>query len=107
MPAKHHIDNINKLIITTWDGEAIDVDLINAIKEYQEHLQCHPDYINYNEVVDFSKSTGIKLTAKGLKNIGKIASKTDKSESKRKLALITPSNKAYFFARMYKAYRSF
>ncbi len=107
MPAKHHIDNINKLIITTWEGVAIDIDLIDAILEYQEDIQCHPDYIDYNEVVDFSKTTDFKLTDKGLKSIGKIASRTDKSEIKRKLALITPSNTAFFLARMYRAYRSF
>ena len=107
MPAKHHIDNINKLIITTWEGEATDNDLISAIIEYQEDVQCHPDYINYNEVLDLSKTTSFRLTSKGLINIAKIASKTDRREINRKLVFITPSNTAFFLARMYIAYRSF
>ena len=107
MPAKHHIDNKAKLIITRWDGEAIDIDFIEAIKRYQRDIQTHSDYINYNEVVDFSRVTIIKLTTTGLKNIGGIASRTDQLENKRKLALIVSSNKAFFFARMYTAFRTF
>ena len=107
MPAKHHIENKAQLIITRWSGEAIDIDFIEAIKKYQRDIQTHPDYINYNEVVDLSKITNIKLTTTGLKNIGRIASRTDQNENKRKLALIVSSNKAFFLARMYTAFRSF
>ncbi len=107
MPAKHYIDNEAKLIITTWEGEAIAIDLIEAIKKYQEDIQCHPDYINYNEVVGLNKVTAINLTTTDLMNIGKIASITDSKEIGRKLAFISSSNKTFFFVRMYKAYRSF
>ena len=106
MPAKHHIENKAQLIITRWSGEAIDIDFIEAIKKYQRDIQTHPDYINYNEVVDLSKVTNIKLTTAGLKNIGKVASRTDQAENKRKLAFIVSSNKAFFFARMYAMFRS-
>ncbi len=107
MSAKHQIDNETRLIISSWEGEAIDVDFIEAIKKYQRDFQTHPDYINYNELVDLSMVSNIKLTTTGLKNIGKIASKTDQVENKRKLAFIVSSNKAFFFARMYTAFRSF
>lgn len=107
MPAKHHIDNKARLIITTWEGEATDIDFIEAVRKYQKDIQTNPDYINYNEVVDFRKITNIKLTTTGLKNIGKLASKTDKNKNKSKLVFIVGSNKAFFFARMYQAIRSF
>ena len=107
MPANHHIDNKNKLIITTWEGEARDIEFIEAIKKYQNDIQNHPDYINYNEIVNLSKVTGFKLTTKGIKTIGEIASTTDKKEINRKLALIVNSNLAFGLARMYEAYRSF
>lgn len=107
MPAKHHIDNNAKLIITIWDGEAVDIDFIEAIKKYQRNIQTHLDYISYNEMVDLSRVTNIKLTTTGLKNIGKIASRTDQDTNKRKLAFIVSSNKAFFFVRMYAAFRSF
>ena len=107
MPANHHIDNKNKLIITTWEGEARDIEFIEAIKKYQNDIQNHPDYINYNEIVNLSKVTSFKLTTKGIKTIGEIASTTDKKEINRKLALIVNSNLAFGLARMYEAYRSF
>lgn len=107
MPATHHIDNINHLIVTTWDGEARDIEFIEAIKNYQNNIQNQPNYINYNEVVDLRKTTGIKLTTEGIKVIGAIASTTDTQDINKKLALIVSSNLAFGLARMYEAYRSF
>lgn len=107
MPANHHIDNDARLIITTWEGEALDIDFIEALKKYQQDIQCHPDYINYNELVNLQGITNIKLTTAGLINIGKIASSTDQDEIGRKLALVVGTNKAFFLARTYKVYRTF
>ena len=107
MPANHHIDNKNQLIITTWEGEARDIEFIEAIKKYQDDIQNHPDYINYNELVNLSKISKLKLTTEGIKTIGEIASTSDKKDSNRKLALIVSSNLAFGLARMYETYRSF
>ena len=107
MPANHNIDTKTKLLITKWDGVAGDIEFIDAIKKYQKDIQNHPDYINYNEVVDFSNVTGIKLTTEGIKNIGLIASRTDQNEANRKLALIVSSSLAFGLARMYEIYRGF
>lgn len=107
MLANHYIDNKAKLIITTWEGVARDFEFIEAIKKYQNEIQNHPDNINYNEVVDLSNITGMKLTTEGIKNIGEIAATTDHIEVNRKLAIIVSSNLAFGLARMYEAYRSF
>ena len=105
MPAEHYVDNNAKLIITSWVGVAVDIEFIDAIKKYQEEIQSNPNYSGYNEVVNFSKVTNIKLTRHGIKSIGQIASKTDKNNTK--LALIVSSNLAYNLARMYQGYRYF
>ena len=106
MSAEHHIDNKSRLIITRWSGDAIGIDFIEAIKTYQRDVQNRPDCIDYNEVVDFSGVTKIDLTTTTLKNIGKVASRTDQNHNKRKLAFVVGSNKAFFFARMYTMFRS-
>jgi len=106
MPAKHHIDNKAKLIITEWEGDAIDIDLIDAIKKYQKDIQSNPDYLYYNEVLDFSNAANIKLTTKGIISIGQIASNTDHKEISKKFAIIVSSKLAFGLARMYMAYRS-
>jgi len=107
MPAHHHIDSKAQLIITTWEGEARDVEFIEALKKYQKDIQNHIDYISYNEVVNLSHITSIKITTEGIKTIALIASDTDNHETNRKLALIVSSNLAYGLAKMYEAYRSF
>lgn len=105
MPATHHIDNQAKLIITTWDGDAVDTELIETINAYQSEIQVNPEYIDYNEVVNFSAVKSIRLTPQGIKNIGNIAAKTDDYKENSKLALIVSSNIAFNFARMYASYR--
>lgn len=107
MSAVHTIDNDNQLIVTTWEGEATDIEFIEAIKKYQTNIQNKPEYINYNEIVDCSKITKLKLTSEGIKTIGTIASTTDTERTDKKLALIVSSNLAFGLARMYQAYRSF
>jgi hypothetical protein len=107
MPANHHIDNEAQLIVTTWEGEARDIEFMVAIKKYQRDIQNHPDYISYNEVLNLSKITGIKVTTKGLKTIGQIGTSTDRNDVNRKLAIIVSSKLAYGLSRMYITYRSF
>lgn len=107
MPATHIIDSTTRLIITTWEGDALDTDFIAAVKKYQNEIQSNPDYIDYNEMVDLSNVSNIKFTTEGIKSIGQIASATDQAGKDKKLALIVNSKLAYGLARMYEAYRSF
>ena len=107
MPANHIIDDQNQLLITIWEGEAHDIEFIEAIQKYQKEIQNHPNYAKYNEVVDLRKITKLKLSTEGIKLIGTIASTTDIKEINKKLALIVSSNLAFGLARMYEAYRSF
>ena len=107
MPANHHIDHDTRIILTTWEGIADDSEFIEALDIYQNNIQNHPDYIDYNEVVDLTHTSSIKITTKGIKKIGTIASKTDQNKPDRKLALIVNSNLAFGLARMYIVYRSF
>ena len=107
MPANHHIDHDTRIILTTWEGIADDSEFIEALDNYQNNIQNHPDYIDYNEVVDLTHTSSIKITTKGIKKIGTIASKTDQNKPDRKLALIVNSNLAFGLARMYIVYRSF
>ena len=106
MPAKHFIDKEAKIIVTTWVGDAVDIEFIEAITKYQKDIQLNPEYIEYNEVADFCKITSIKLTPKGLKTIGRIASKTDQYKFNSKLALVVSSGAAFNLARIYASFRN-
>jgi len=107
MPASHHIDNEAKLIVTTWEGEAIDSDFIEALKKYQKDIQNKPEYLGYNEIVNFKKVLRIRLTVRGLIKIGNIASSTDQYRAKTKLAFIVSSDLAFNFAKLYATYRNY
>jgi len=107
MPASHYIDNKRQLIITTWEGEAHGNELIEAIKKYQKDIQNQPDFINYNELVDFSDVTNMKLTVDEIVNIGEISLNTDKEEIHRKQAFVVSSKLVFGLGRMYQAYRGF
>lgn len=107
MPATHYIDDSNKLIHTTWEGEAIDIDIIEAMKKYQKDIQKKSEYLDYNEMVSFSGVTGIRITTKGIKRISEIASTTDQHRANRKLAFVARSSLAFGLARMYVIYRDF
>jgi len=107
MPVKHDIDTKAKLLITTWEGVALDVDFIEAIKNYRDTIQSKKEYRDFNEVVDFTQVTKIKLTTNGIKNISNIASNSDQQDVNSRLAFIVTSDLAYGLVRMYEAYRSF
>ncbi len=106
MPAKHHIDTNSRLLITTWKGDAIDIDFIEALKKYQQDVKSNTDYRDFNEIVDLRKISRIKLTTDGIKKMCSIATATDLIGIDTKLALIVSSNFAFSLARLYVLYRS-
>jgi hypothetical protein len=105
MPVNHQINHELQLIITTVTGKAVDEELIKAMEKYQRDIRSKSEYIIYNEVLDFSESTKIKLTNGGIKTIAKIASTNDHAAVKTKLALIVKSPFVFGLARMYQIYR--
>jgi len=107
MATKHIIDDQEKLLITLCDGEANDKEFIHSLKKYQREIQNDPKYINYNELVNFSEVTSIKISITGLITLSQIASSTDNEQAIRKVALIVSSNVAFGLARMFEVYRSF
>jgi hypothetical protein len=107
MPANHYVDNDARLIITTWNGDAIDNDLIEALKKYQVEIQNTPDYLDYNEIVNLSNITRVRVSPKGLKNIGEVASSTDENRGKTRLAFVVASDLVFNLARLYATYRNF
>lgn len=105
MAAQHIIDTEARLIITRWKGDAIDIELIEALKRYQRDIQTNPEYLDYNELVDFREAGTLQVSTEGIKSIGRIASATDGEARHRKLALIVASDLAFGLARMYEVYR--
>jgi len=107
MPAKHVIDIKARLLITTWEGDATDNDLIEGLEVYQKNIQSKSEYYGFNEILDLTGITDLKITREGLITIGKVASTSDSKEISTKLAVIVSSSLAYGLVRMYEVLRSF
>ncbi len=105
MPAKHDINIEARLLITAWEGVAVDAEFIDALKSYQKNIRSNSDHSGFNEIVDLTKITKIKITLQGLKNITSIALLTD-NNIRSKLAFIVSSKRAFSLVRLYSAYRS-
>ncbi len=106
MTAKHRIDSEAKLLITTWEGDITDIKFIQALIQYQKEIQCNPDYVDYNEIFNVRKATGISVKIDGFLELGRVAAKTDHLFVDKKLALVVGSNLAFGLANMYVAYRN-
>ncbi len=106
MPVKHDIDIDAKLLVTSWEGVAIDTEFIEALKNYQKNIQSDSAHLGFNEIVDLTKMTKIKITLQGLKNISSIALLTDNNNIRSKLAFIVSSKRAFSLVKLYSAYRS-
>ena len=104
MPAKHYIDEENKTIFTEWYGEPSDSDLVDSLNIYLRNIKSKPELDDFNELVDFRDTRGLKLSIDALIELGKIASKFDKPGN-NKLAIVVSSSLVYGFARMYGIYR--
>jgi hypothetical protein len=107
MPAQHHIDNHEKIIVTKWIGEATDDSLLQALKNYQAEIQNDTRCLGYDDVVDFRDVPTFKISIKGLKNIGKTASSTDQHRLDTCVAFIVSTNLAVNLVKLYAAYRNF
>jgi len=106
MPALHKIDDDNRLITTTWTGEATDAGLIDAFLQYHRDVKGKPEYYAYNEIVDFSKTDDFNLSLDGLRKLVNMTSSKDVHGVKTKLAIVVTLPSAYGLARMYEIFRS-
>lgn len=107
MPVKHVIDEEQHLLVTTWNGEASDSALMQALVDYQHKFKMGEAYRTYNELVDFRDISDIRVTNEGLKKIGMVGPKTDQPNVRTKLAFVVGSPLAFGLACMYEAYRKF
>ena len=106
MAATHHIDNKNKLIITSWNGEPSATEFIETLRKYQTEIKSNSEYIDYDELLDLGEIKGFKISSDNLRMLGNIAAFSDKPGVHNKLAIVAESQLAYGLARMYEIYRS-
>jgi hypothetical protein len=106
MSAVYKIDLHNKLIITSWSGDVIDSELIDALTHYQQNIKSRPEYRLFDEIVDFSNANKFHLSSDGIERLVRIGASGDSPETTTRLAVVVSSQVAFGLARMYETYRS-
>jgi hypothetical protein len=106
MPANHRIDTDARIIFTSWEGDATDADLYEALKLYYENIRNKSDNSDFDEVVSFSNAATVKVSAKGMMDLAKLASSADQPGVNTRLAFVTSSSLTRSFANLYATYRS-
>lgn len=100
MTVSHHIDDLNKLIITTWKGDADVKKFFRYYLNYREKVQNEQKYYVYNEIVNFSSVGKLDFDFNDLKNFARLVASFDNGQS-TKLAMIVNPGKAYVLAKAY------
>lgn len=104
MPASHHIDTINKLVITEWSGNA-DIGKFNLVyQNYLKKIQNNPVLADYHEIVNLTCVKKVNYNFNDLKKFAKSVASRDNSES-AKLAIIINSTSLYILVKGYIALR--
>ena len=107
MLVSHRLDHDNKVIITTFAPEDVNLKLfLEAFSNYQEELKYLPDYQLYNELVDFRPITSINVSAAELKEFGNFTMAADERETVTRLALLVDSKPAFTLAKVYETFRN-
>jgi len=108
MLVSHRIDHENKVIITTFAPEEVDLKLfLDAFTNYQEELKYLPDFQKYHEVVDFRPITNINISAAELKEFSNLTLAKDTNDEVTRLALLVDSKPAFTLAKVYEMIRNF
>ena len=107
MLVSHRIDHENKVIITTFAPEEVDLKLfLDAFTNYQEELKYLPDFQKYHEVVDFRPITNINISAAELKEFSNLTLAKDTNDEVTRLALLVDSKPAFTLAKVYETFRN-
>jgi hypothetical protein len=88
VPASHHIDKINKLIITEWKGDADIGRFISAYQNYQRKLRGRPELAGYDEIINLSNIKNLNYGLSDLKNLAKLTSSFDESDGTKAAYII-------------------
>ena len=102
----HHIDDKDQLIVTTCISvQTTEQEMLKALAVYQDTIQNKAEYVHYNEVLIFPEATDMELSLSGVRQLARLAIKSDSNDPDRKLAILMQSNLGYALAKLYQFYR--
>lgn len=104
MTVRHHIDEINRLIITDWKGDADVEKFFRIYRRYLKKLRNKQEYSEYNEVINFQEIGRLNFNLQGLKIYANYTKSFDYPRA-TKLAMIVNPGMANILANSYVVIR--
>jgi len=102
MPIEHHIDHGRRIVFAVVHGVMTDQDVF----EYQRGVWSDPAVAGFDEIVDMSDVTEIRMpSSQRVRDLAAVSARMDPPGTSARLAIVAPADFAYGLARMYASYR--
>jgi len=104
MPISCRINHFRRVVLAAGHGTLNDQDVFT----YQKTVWSRKDIAGYDELIDMTEVQEIvpPSTAR-IRQLAEVASKMESSNSASKFAILAPTDEAYGYGRMFKAFRAY
>jgi len=103
MPIPYQIDHARRLVIATPSGAFTEQDIL----AYQTEVWSRPEVAGYDEIVDMTNVTEMKIVAtEGVQMLAVLSARMDTDEARSRFAIVAPTDHHFGVGRMYEAYRN-
>ena len=104
MPISCRINHLRRVVLAAGHGTLTEQDVFT----YQKTVWSRKDIAGYDELMDMTEVEKIvpPPTAR-IRQLAEVASKMESSNSTSKFAILAPSDVAYGYGRMFKAFRAY
>jgi len=104
MPVSCRINHLRRIVLAAGHGTLNDQDVFT----YQKTVWSRKDIADYDELMDMTEVQKIvpPSTAR-IRQLAEVASKMESSNSASKFAILAPTDEAYGYGRMFKAFRAY
>ena len=104
MPISSRINHLRRIVLAAGHGTLTDQDVF----AYQKSVWSRKDIAGYDELMDMTDVQQIvPPPAARIRQLAEVASKMESSNSTSKFAILAPSDVAYGYGRMFKAFRAY
>ncbi|HEY7028736.1 MAG TPA: hypothetical protein VH438_14070 [Gemmatimonadales bacterium] len=104
MPISCRINHLRRVVLASGHGTLTDQDVFT----YQKTIWSRKDVAGYDELMDMTEVQKIvPPSAARIRQLAEVASRMDSSNSASKFAILAPTDEAYGYGRMFKAFRAY
>ncbi len=104
MPVSCRINHLRRIVLAAGHGTLKDTDVFT----YQKTVWSRKDIAGYDELMDMTDVQKIvPPSAARIRQLAEVAAQMESSNSNSRFAILAPSDEAYGYGRMFKAFRAY